>query len=104
MMEAVCTSETPVHFNLTTRCYVPGDSKLQELRKFGRQVCAKGCSWIQKVCFRGTSKPRESWLQCILCWSYKKFLMYANKIEKKMETFYVNTVIIHKNPLFKIPL
>jgi hypothetical protein len=36
--------------------------------------------------------------------SAKKFLMYANKIEKKMETFYVNTVIIHKNPLFKTPL
>jgi hypothetical protein len=29
MMEAVRTSETSVHFNLTTRSYIPEDSKLQ---------------------------------------------------------------------------
>jgi hypothetical protein len=28
MMEAVRTSETSVNFNLTTRCYIPEDSKL----------------------------------------------------------------------------
>jgi hypothetical protein len=29
VMEAVCTSETLVHFNMTTWHYIPGDSKLQ---------------------------------------------------------------------------
>jgi hypothetical protein len=29
MMEAVCTSETSVNFNVTTRLYIPKDSKLQ---------------------------------------------------------------------------
>jgi hypothetical protein len=28
MMEAICTSETSVHFNVSTRCYIPEDSKL----------------------------------------------------------------------------
>jgi hypothetical protein len=31
MMVAVHTSETPVIFNLTTWCYIPEDSKLQNL-------------------------------------------------------------------------
>jgi hypothetical protein len=47
-MEAVCTSEMSVHFNMTTRRYIPEDSKLQEksvlyIVKFsGRQNTAKG--------------------------------------------------------------
>jgi hypothetical protein len=28
VMEAICTSETSVNFNVTTRCYIPEDSKL----------------------------------------------------------------------------
>jgi hypothetical protein len=28
MMEAVCTSETSVYFNVTAQCYIPEDSKL----------------------------------------------------------------------------
>jgi hypothetical protein len=28
MIEAVCTSQTPVYFNVTTRLYIPEDSKL----------------------------------------------------------------------------
>jgi uncharacterized protein involved in response to NO len=31
MMEAVCTSETLVHFNVTTRRYIPEESKLHVL-------------------------------------------------------------------------
>jgi hypothetical protein len=27
MMEAVCTSETSAHFNVTTKCYIPEDIK-----------------------------------------------------------------------------
>jgi hypothetical protein len=33
MMEAVRTSETPVNFNVTTRRYIPEDSKLQTRRR-----------------------------------------------------------------------
>jgi hypothetical protein len=29
MMEAICTSEMYVNFNVTTRCYIPEDTKLQ---------------------------------------------------------------------------
>jgi hypothetical protein len=32
MMEAVQTSGTSVNFNVTTRCYIPEDSKLQQGR------------------------------------------------------------------------
>jgi hypothetical protein len=31
MMEAVRTSETSVHFNVTTRRYIPEDSKQQQI-------------------------------------------------------------------------
>jgi hypothetical protein len=31
LMEAVCTSETSINFNVTTWCYIPEDSKLQVL-------------------------------------------------------------------------
>jgi hypothetical protein len=30
---AVCTSETSVNFNVTTRCYIPEDSKLQTSKR-----------------------------------------------------------------------
>jgi hypothetical protein len=33
IMEAVCTSETSVNFNVTTRCYIPEDSKLHTRRR-----------------------------------------------------------------------
>jgi hypothetical protein len=33
MMEAVCTSETSVHFNVSTRRYIPEDSKLHTRRR-----------------------------------------------------------------------
>jgi hypothetical protein len=33
MMEAVRTSETSVHFNVSTRCYIPEDSKLHTRRR-----------------------------------------------------------------------
>jgi hypothetical protein len=34
MMEAVRTSETSVNFNVTTRRYIPEDSKLQHVHAF----------------------------------------------------------------------
>jgi hypothetical protein len=33
MMEAVCTSETLVNFNVTTRCYIPEDSNYEAVLK-----------------------------------------------------------------------
>jgi hypothetical protein len=34
IMEEICTSETSVHSNETTWCYIPCDSKLQTTNEF----------------------------------------------------------------------
>jgi hypothetical protein len=38
MMEAVCTSETLVNFNVTTWRYIPENSKLRRWRVFENKV------------------------------------------------------------------
>jgi hypothetical protein len=46
MMEAVSTCETSVHFNGTTRRYIPEDSKLQTRSAFLDTLCSRN-SWPQ---------------------------------------------------------
>jgi hypothetical protein len=43
MMAAVCSCETSVHFNATTRCYIPEDSKLF-------MVYLKHCQYLKLQC------------------------------------------------------
>jgi hypothetical protein len=38
MMEAVCTSETSVYFNETTRCYIPEAIIFNKLKRFNN-IC-----------------------------------------------------------------
>jgi hypothetical protein len=45
MMQAVRTSETPVHFYMTTRRYIPEDSKLQQNNSALRKLHTLSASW-----------------------------------------------------------
>jgi hypothetical protein len=59
MMDAVCTSETSVIFNVTTRCYIPEDSKLHSSRSENLKS-HNSCV----VCEQCLSKPT---LHCLVC-------------------------------------
>jgi hypothetical protein len=54
MMEALYTSETSVHFNVTTRRYIPEDSKLQQIRRLN---CSSIEEWL--VCYFVGLKARQ---------------------------------------------
>jgi hypothetical protein len=45
MMEAVCTSETWVNFNMTTRCYIPEDCKLHS-NLINKSECVSVCLYV----------------------------------------------------------
>jgi hypothetical protein len=49
-MEATCTSETSVNFNMTTWCYIPEDSKLQFFRKLLVHMKPRHLSSVPPVC------------------------------------------------------
>jgi hypothetical protein len=57
MMETVCTSETPVHFNVTTRRYIPEDSELHTSRHENLK------SHIDSTCYRETEMHTKYWLE-----------------------------------------
>jgi hypothetical protein len=38
IMEEICTSETSVHSNETTRCYIPRDTKLKTTNEFDTHI------------------------------------------------------------------
>jgi hypothetical protein len=70
MMEAVCTFETLVSINLTTRQYIPEDSKLQELHNLCsspdiiRQIKSRRMRWAGHVGRMG--EERKLYKDCFL--------------------------------------
>jgi hypothetical protein len=60
MTEALRTSETSVSFNVTTRRYIPKDSKRQEFIMFDTHVTQRSCiNWYVYIYIRSARKSRK---------------------------------------------